>query len=217
MTIRRLGILLAVSLGLGCSAAFAATLNVGSWHLWAGSQTLTKGTCTLSGTSSTTDTYVDESTVASSFGSGTTINVKPKTAQRQWAFVRFDLSSCNIPSTGGADSATLSLHIVTAPNSSQTIDVAPVLTTWDGTTTWTGAQLLSYGSAFSSIATGTTNNVSKTVTVTADVDALIRNGGASFGWRLSETGSNANVTTVIASSENATAANQPQLQISYEK
>jgi hypothetical protein len=217
VTIRRLGILLAVALGLGCSAAFAATLSVGSWHLWAGSQTLTKGTCTLTGATSTTDTYVDESSVASSFGNSTTLTVRPKTNQRTWTFVQFDLSSCNIPSTGGADSATLSVRIVTAPNTSQTIDVAPVLTTWDGTTTWTGAQLLSFGSAFAAITTGTTNNVTKTVTVTADVDALIRNGGASFGWRLSEAGSNANVTTTLGSSENATAANQPQLQISYEK
>jgi len=217
VTLRRLMILLAVSLGLGGSAAFAATLNVGSWHMWSGSQTLTKGTCTLSGTASTTDTYVDEHLPTSSFGGGTTLTVGPKTNQRTWAFVRFNLSSCSIPGTGGADSATLSLRITTAPTSSQTIDVAPVLTTWDGASTWNAAQALSYGASFASIVTGTTSNVTKSVTVTADVDALIRNGSAGFGWRLSEAASNVNVSTIFGSAENATAANQPQLVINYEK
>jgi hypothetical protein len=210
-------ILLAVSLGLGGSAAFAATLNVGSWHVWAGSQALTKGTCTLSGTSSTTDTYVDEHLPTTAFGGGTTLSVGPKTNQRTWAFVRFNLSSCSIPSSGGADSATLNLRITTAPTSTQTVDVTPVLTTWDGSSTWSGVQALSYGTTFATIVTGTTSNVTKSVTVTADVDALIRNGGASFGWRLSEAGSSQNVSALFGSAENATSSNQPQLVINYEK
>ena len=57
---RRLALLFAVTIAASTSTAFAASLSVGSWHIWAGSQTLTKATCTLSGTSSTTDTYVDE-------------------------------------------------------------------------------------------------------------------------------------------------------------
>src|ERR1700745_3453332 len=97
------------------TTAFAATLNVSSWHLWAGSQALTKAQCTLSGTASTTDTYVDEQNASTSFGSSTTLPVAPKSGKQNWAFVRFDLSSCNIPSTGGADSATLTMTITTAP------------------------------------------------------------------------------------------------------
>jgi len=215
---RRLAlIVLAVTIAASISTAFAASLGVGSWHIWAGSQTLTKATCTLSGTTSTTDTYVDENAVTSSFGGGTTLIVGPKTSKRTWAFVRFDLSSCNIPSTGGADSATLNLHITTAPTSTQTLDVTPVLSTWGGTTTWTGAQTLSYGANFATITTGTVSNVTKSVTVTADIDALIKNGGANFGWRISAAASAANVTTVFGSAENATAANQPQLVVNYEK
>ena len=217
MTTRRLAIFLAMTLGLGCSAAFAATLNVGSWHMWAGSQTLTKGTCTLTGSTSTVDTYVDEHSPTSSFGSSTTLAVGPKTSNRTWAFVRFDLSSCNIPATGGADSATLSLRITNAPGSSRTIDVTPDGTTWDGTTTWNAAQSLSYGATTTSFATGTTNNVTKSVTVTVDVDALIKSSTANYGWRLSDSGASANVTTLFGSAENTTAANRPQLQINYEK
>jgi len=214
---RRLALLFAVTIAASTSTAFAASLSVGSWHIWAGSQALTKATCTLSGTTSTTDTYVDEKFPTTTAGGSTTLSVGPKSGQRTWAFVRFDLSSCNIPATGGADSATLNLRITTAPGSTQTLDVAPVLTTWDGTLTWNGAQALTYGANFATITTGTTSNVTKSVTVTADVDALIKNGGSSFGWRVSEAGSVTNVTTIFGSSENATAANQPQLVVNYEK
>ncbi len=210
-------IVLAVTIAASISTAFAASLGVGSWHVWAGSQTLTKATCTLSGTTSTTDTYVDEKVPTATAGGSTTLSVGPKTAQRTWTFVRFDLSSCNIPSTGGADSATLNLRITTAPVSSRTLDITPVLSTWDGTLTWNGAQTLSYGANFATITTGTTNNVTKSVTVTADVDARIKNGGASFGWRISEAAGASNVTTTFGSAENATAANQPQLVVNYEK
>jgi hypothetical protein len=210
-------IILAVAIAASISTAFAATLGVGSWHVWAGSQTLTKATCSLSGTSSTTDTYVDEKLPTNTFSGGTTLSVGPKSAQRTWAFVRFDLSSCGIPSTGGADSATLNLRITTAPASSRTLDVTPVLSTWDGTTTWNAAQSLSYGSTLTSFATGTVSNVTKSVTVTADIDALIKNSGSSFGWRISEASGTTNVTTTFGSSENATAVNQPQLVVNYEK
>jgi hypothetical protein len=210
-------IILAVAIAASISTAFAATLGVGSWHVWAGSQTLTKATCSLSGTSSTTDTYVDEKLPTNAFSGGTTLSVGPKSGQRTWAFVRFDLSSCGIPSTGGADSATLNLRITTAPASSRTLDVTPVLSTWDGTTTWNAAQSLSYGSTLTSFATGTVSNVTKSVTVTADIDALIKNSGSSFGWRISEASGTTNVTTTFGSSENATAVNQPQLVVDYEK
>ena len=215
MTVRRALLLILATLGVGGSVAYAATLSVGSGHLWAGGQTLTKGTCTLSGTTSTTDAYVDENSPTSSFGGASTLSVAPKTNKRTWALVRFDLSSCGIPTTGGADSATLTLHITTAPTSSQSLDVSTISGTWSGSTTWNTAP--STGSPFASIATGTTNNVTKSVTVTADVDALIKNSTANYGWLISEASSASNVTTLFGAAENATAANRPQLVINYEK
>jgi hypothetical protein len=211
---RRVLLLILATVGIGGGVAYAATLSVGSGHLWAGGQTLTKGTCTLQGTSSTTDTYLDEQNPSSSFGSSTTLGVSPKSGKRNWMLVRFDLSSCSIPTTGGADSATLNLRITTAPGSSQTLDVSTVTSTWNGATTWNTAP--STGSSFASITTGTTNNVTKSVTVTADVDALIKNSSANYGWLISEASSSSNVTTLFGSSKNGTAANQPQLVINYE-
>jgi hypothetical protein len=212
---RRALLLILATVGIGGSVAYAATLSVGSGHLWAGGETLTKGTCTLQGTSSTTDTYVDEQNPTSSFGGATTLGVSPKSGKRNWTLVRFDLSSCGIPATGGADSATLNLRITTAPGSSQTLDVSTVTSTWSGSTTWNSVP--STGSSFASITTGTTSNVTKSVTVTADVDALIKSSSANYGWLISEASSSANVTTLFGSSENGTTANQPQLVINYEK
>lgn len=212
---RRALLLILATVGIGGGVAYASTLAVGSGHLWAGGQTLTKATCTLQGTSSTTDTYVDEQNPTSSFGSSTTLSVGAKTGKRTWMLVRFDLSSCAIPATGGADSATLNLRITTAPGSSRTLDVSTITSTWSGSTTWN--TIPSTGSSFASITTGTTSNVTKSVTVTADVDALIKNSSASYGWLISEASSSANVTTIFGSSENGTAVNQPQLVINYEK
>jgi hypothetical protein len=212
---RRALLLILATVGIGGSVAYAATLSVGSGHLWAGGQTLTKATCTLQGTSSTTDTYVDEQSPTTSFGSSTTLGVSPKSGKRNWTLVRFDLSSCSIPATGGADSATLNLRITTAPGSSRTLDVSTITSTWTGSTTWNTVP--STGSPFASITTGTTSNVTKSVTVTADVDALIKNSSANYGWLISEASSATNVTTLFGSSENGTTANQPQLVINYEK
>jgi len=212
---RALLVLLVATVAVGGSVAFAASLGVASGHLWAGSQTLTKSTCTLQGTSSTTDTYLDEQSPNGSFGGSTTLSVGPKTNKRTWALVRFNLASCGIPSSGGADSATLKLVITTAPGSSQSLDVATIQSSWSGSTTWNTAP--STSAAFATISTGTTSGVTKSVTVTADVDALIKNGSANDGWLISEASSGANVQTLFGSAENATAANQPQLVISYEK
>jgi hypothetical protein len=212
---RRLVLLLIATVAVGCTVAYAASLTVASGHLWAGSQPLTKAPCTLSGTSSTTDTYLDENSATSSFGSASTLSVGPKSNKRTWLLVRFDLSSCNIPSTGGADSAQLNLTITTAPGSSQALDVSTVTSAWSGTTTWNTAPTA--GSPFATIATGTTSNVTKSVTVTADVDALIKSGSANYGWLISEATSASNVATLFGSSENGTSTSRPQLVVNYEK
>jgi hypothetical protein len=214
VTSRRLLLLLAVTLGVGVTAAFAASLNVASAHLWAGSQTLTKSRCTLQGTGATTDTYVDEQSPSSSFGGATTLSVGPKSNKRTWLLIRFNLASCGIPATGGADSAVLNLVITNAPGSGQTLDVSTIQSSWSGSTTWNTVPPTS--SPFATIATGTTSGVTKSVTVTADVDALIKDGSANFGWLISEPSSAANTQTLFAAAENS-AANQPQLVINYEK
>jgi hypothetical protein len=203
----------AATLALGVSTAFAATLGVGSWHLWAGSQTLTKASCTVTGAA--VDTYVDQSTPTSTFSTNTIIGTRSTSGSRVYTFIRFDLSSCAIPSTGGADSATLKLRLTTAPASNRTINVAPVLSSWTGALTWNSSLGLSIGPTTTSFTTGTTSNVTLNATVTADVDDLIKSGTANYGWRLSDSTSATSATSVFASTE--AASNDPQLVINYEK
>ncbi len=213
---RRLALLFVVTLCACTTSAFAATLNVASWHLWTGSQTLTKSTCTLTGTSVTTDTYADEAHAGDN-STANTMKVAPGAGTQMWTFVRFDLSSCSIPTTGGADTATLSLRITNAPASDRTLAVTPVLSTWTGASlaSFSGATSLGYGSTTTTFTTGTTNNVTKSFPVTIDVDALIKSSTANYGWRITDGGSGT-ATTTIASANNATAGNRPQLMINYE-
>jgi hypothetical protein len=217
---RRLLVLLAITACAGTSSAFAASLSLGSWHLWTGSQTLTKAQCVVTGTTSTTDTYVSESSPTSSFGSSASLSLLPDAyTSAKWAFVRFDLSGCSIPPTGGADSAQLVLTLTVAPKAARTLTITPVLGTWGGTLTWTQAQSLVYGAATTTVATGTTDGATLTATVTADVDALIRNGSASFGWRISDTGAQGQNSTkdsmTIAAAE--ATSGKPTLVVNYEQ
>jgi hypothetical protein len=213
---KRLAFLSLVTLGACATSAFAATLGVASWHLWTGSQSLTKSSCTLTGTAVTTDTYSDESHTADN-SSANTMKVKPGAGTQMWTFVRFDLSSCSIPATGGADTATLSLRITTAPASDRTLTVTPVLSTWTGASlaSFSGATSLSYGSATTTFTTGTANNVTKSFAVTIDVDALIKSSTANYGWRISD-GGTGTPTTTFGSANNGTPSNRPQLVINYE-
>jgi hypothetical protein len=215
---RRLLVLGALALAVTTTVAYAATLTVSSWHLWAGSQTLTKSTCTVTG--ALTDTYVDQNSATSSFGGAATLGVIPSgdTPKQQWTFVMFDLSSCSIPTTGGADSATMSLYLSTAPTTSFNFDVTQVTSAWTNTLTWNQAQALTYaGSTTTSVAGGTTKNVRISFPVTVDVDAYIK-GGSDVGWRISDTGSGQTVpkdTAKFASTDSG--ANVPTLTINYEQ
>jgi len=211
---RRLAIVVAVTLGLGCSAAFAATMSVGSWHLWAGSQTLTKSQCTVTGA---TDTYSDELHPTANNSAATTLAVQPDASKRQWIYLQFDLTSCNIPTSGGADSATLTLFESSAPkNASRTITLAPVQSTWPANLPFATALALTYGTSTASFATGTTNSVAIPITVTADVDSFIKSPSTTFGWRISDGSAPVTGDQAIFNSSEA-AANKPQLVINYEK
>lgn len=215
---RTLLFVVVATIAAGSSVVYAATLGVSSWHLWAGGQTLTKATCTVTGAQ--TDTYVDQASATSSFGSAATLGVVPSgdAPKQQWTFVKFDLSSCNIPATGGADSATLSLYLSTAPTTSFNYDLTRVTSAWGGTLTWNQAQSLTYaGSSTTSVAGGTTSGFRISFPVTGDVDAFIK-GGADFGWRVSATGSGQNAvkdTAKFASTDSG--SNVPTLTVNYEK
>ncbi|HVS85824.1 MAG TPA: DNRLRE domain-containing protein [Gaiellaceae bacterium] len=217
-TLRRTLVLLAALTGVGTAAGYAATLPVGSLHLWGGAQTLTKGTCTLSGSTQTSDTYVQQDHATTSSGSATTMNVQSASGKLHAVFVSFDLSSCNLPATGGADSATLSLRLTTHPVQNRVLTVTPVTSQWTESLTWTDAVGLGYGATTTTVETGTKNNVTLAIPVTVDVDAKIKSSSANYGWAIDDLGAvSGTQTSTFASSENGTSANRPTLTINYEK
>ena len=90
--------------------------------------------------------------------------------------------------------------------------MTPVLSSWSGTLTWTPAQTLTYGTTTTTIATGTTTGTKTSMPVTVDVDSLIKNPSANYGWRISD-GGTTTATTTFGTSENTTASHRPQLSV----
>src|SRR5690348_13960534 len=117
--------------------AYAASLGLSTNKLFAWSQTLTKGTCNQ--TSATADdTYVQQlAPTSTAGGTATTLTISPIAAAQDYAFIRFNLSGCSIPTTGGADSAVLTVNVRTA--GADTISLFPVTSSWSSSTlTWNG-------------------------------------------------------------------------------
>jgi len=204
----------AIAVGsLACAGvAYAASLGLASNKLHAWSQTLTKGTCNQTSTTAD-DTYVQQALPTSTAGgTATTLTISPLSGAQDYAFIRFDLSGCSLPTTAGADSATLTVYVTTS--GSDTISLFPVYSSWSSSTlTWNGVSGLSIGSTASTSFSASTSGT-KTVTVTADVDAAIK-AGALWGWELRATSGIASV--AIGASENGTASKRPSMTLSYEK
>lgn len=192
--------------------AYAASLGLGSSKLHAWSQTLTKGTCNQTSTTAA-DTYVQQANPTSTAGgTATTLRIVPTAGSQEYSFIRFDLSGCTLPTTGGADSAALTVYVRTAGN--DTISLYPVFSSWaESTLNWNGLGGLTIGSTATATFSGATTGT-ETVTVTADVDAAIK-AGTLWGWELRATTGTAAV--ALGSSENGTAARRPSMTLSYEK
>jgi hypothetical protein len=209
---RRFAIAVVVAVVASIGVAYAASLGLGSNQLHAWRQTLTKGTCNQTSTTAD-DTYVQQALPTSTAGgTATTLTIRPTAALQDYAFIRFDLSGCSLPTTAGADSAVLTVRVTTS--GADTISLFPVTSSWSSSTlNWNGVSGLSIGStATGTFSSSTTGN--KTVTVTADVDAAIK-AGTLWGWELRATTGTA--TVAIGAAENGTAANRPSMTLSYEK
>ena len=141
----RLAIAIVVAMGASIGVGYAASLGLGSNQLHAWRQTLTKGTCNQ--TSATADdTYVQQALPTSTAGgTATTLTISPTALAQDHAFIRFDLSGCSLPTTAGADTATLTVFVTT--NGNDTISLFPVYSSWSSSTlTWNGVSGLTIGS-----------------------------------------------------------------------
>lgn len=205
---------LAAAIALGSLAftgvAYAATLGIGSSRLSAWSQTLTKASCNQT-YATEDDTFVQQSKATTTAATSPTLSIIGG-AHPDWALIRFDLTNCNLPTTGGADSATLT--IVVNAHSNDTISVFPVYSSWSASTlTWNSAQLLTIGTTATTTFAPSTNS-SFALTVTADVDAAIK-AGTLWGWALEDKSGGA--TTKIDSASATNTALRPTLTLADEK
>ena len=205
--------LLALSFA-GVGIAYAAGMSVTSGQVGAARQSLTKGSCQL-GASAVSDTWIDERNPTQANSGDTTLQIQNNKNKVDNAFLRFDLGSCNVPTTGGADAATLTIVVTSATKTNHTVSLYPVTSSWSPSTlTWNAAQSLTIGSTPTDSFTTTTG--AHTLTVTADLDAAIK-AGTLWGWELVDTAGSKNSTTEIASSSYATSSYRPSLSLSYEK
>src|SRR5437868_2762437 len=212
ITRRRLTVAFVVGTVASISVGYAASLGLGSKQLHAWSQNLTKGTCNQTSTTAD-DTYVQQAQPNSTTGgTATTLTISPVALAQDYAFIRFDLSGCSLPTTAGADSAVLTVRVTTA--GADTISLFPVTSSWSSSTlTWNGVPGLTIGSTATGTFSASTTGA-KTVTVTADVDAAIKAGNL-WGWELRATSGTAIV--AIGAAENGTSTNRPSMTLSYEK
>jgi hypothetical protein len=222
--LRRLPPLVIVALLATAAAAGAAGVTVGTGLLATATKTLTKATCTLSGTTSTTDTYVNESNKTQTNGTTSSLVVENLATQRRRAFVRFDFSKC--PSATNlnnaqVDSATLTLQFTSATGTPRTLNVYRVTATWASSINW-NTQPAFAGSATSTFSLPSAAPGSRSADVTQDVNDVLQSTpvalppyGSSvphYGWVVVDQGTGTGVSTFNSSESGST---KPTLTINY--
>lgn len=192
--------------------AVAATLGVTSATLttYGAAASIPASTCTLTADA---DADVDEQFKTANNGALTTMSVEDRTNQRRRSFVHFDVASC-LPAGALVVSATLSLHLATAPAPSRTYDAQRAAGAWTESVNWNSQPGVA-GTAVG-VATGTTDAVTLSWPVTTDVQ-LFANGTANDGWRIADAaeGANSRAVGTFRTREWGTAAERPTLSITY--
>jgi hypothetical protein len=206
---------------IGGGVGLAAVLGVTSSRLTTSTilATVPTTSCTIEPSA---DSYVDQAILqqGNNFGGATTLQVESSETialvpTNKRSFVKFDLSSCAIPSVAVVTSATFSIYLSTAPNQSRTWNVDRVTAAWtENGITWSNQP---GAAASTSITTGTSSNVSLQATVTSDVQSFVSGSLTNNGWRLidsvesSATARNGQ----FRSREFGTVAQRPKLVINY--
>ena len=202
---------------IGGAVGFAASLALTPKALavFTSASSVPISTCTLM---SNADTYADGALLSqgSNFGTATQIHVASSgLGGNKRSVVRFNVSSC-IPSGARIKTATLSLFLASAPGASRTHQLTRVTASWGETTlTWSNQPAVA-GAATGNVSTGTTNNVTLSWTVLADVQAFA-DGTANNGWRVADSaeGSLGAQEGQYNSREHATVSQRPSLAITY--
>lgn len=196
------GLLLALAAGSG--RAFASSfggLSAASLTSFSAASTVPTSSCS---SNPTQDTWIDAAHTTTSHATSTTLQVasgsKPIYALLQHA-------PCAI-ANARIVSATLQLHLGTAPSSPRTYAVLPITTSWAETVTWKTAPTIS--AVQSASATTGASGSWMSWSLTSDVQSMV-NGGVNNGWAIQDTGSGA-FTGILDSREGSS---PPVLAITY--
>jgi hypothetical protein len=202
---------LAASILLGslsfAGIGYAASVGLSSNKLYAWNQTLTKGSCSPA----ESDAVIDASNPNTNFGNQSAETVVSKNSGNSYVLIGFNpaASPCSLPTTGGADSAMLTLIVTGVSKGPDTISAYPITSAWNASTvTWNTQPNFGATADFTFSGTGT-----HSFTVTASIDGGIKS-GAFNGWMLVDTTGTNNATTVIAGHASSQA---PSITLNYEK
>jgi hypothetical protein len=209
-------ILVPVCVVLGGAVGFAASLALTPKRLtvFTSASSIPVSTCALGAAA---DTYADGAVLnqGANFGTATLLHVRSDTLGNKRSFARFNVASC-VPNGARIKTATLSLFLSTAPGASRTYEARRVTASWGETTlTWSNQPAVA-GAATDSVGTGTTNNVTRSWNVAADVQAFA-NGTANNGWRVADSteGVLGAQEGRFSSREHATVSQRPSLAITF--
>jgi hypothetical protein len=213
--------IVAASLLLGSGVGLAASLAVTSTKLTTSTilAAVPLSTCTVTPSA---DSYVDQATLqqGSNFGGVTPLQVESSQTlallpTNKRSFVKFDLSTCSIPAAAAVQSATLSVYLSTAPNQSRTWNINRVTAAWtEGAITWSNQPA---STSSTSVATGTTSNVTLQASVTSDVQSFVSGSQTNNGWRYSDSVENSSTARngQFKSREGSPPAQRPTLVVNY--
>ncbi len=186
---------------------YAASLGLTSTKLHTWSESLSKGSCSPA----ESDAEIDAGSPNANFGNRTAQTVLSKNSGNSYVLVGFDpgAAPCSLPTTAGADSATLTITVTGTFKGPDTVSAYPITSAWNASTvTWNTMPTYSSTADFTFSGTGT-----NTFTVTATTDSGIKS-GALYGWMLVDTTGTNNATTTIAGHGSGQV---PSTALNYEK
>src|SRR5262245_27023169 len=114
--------------GAIAAAAGAAAVGLVSGKIAIFSEPVTHGSCTVPATSAT-DSWTNEASTGQNNGTATTLQMSPRTGQRRYGWLQFNLAGCGMPAGAQVDSATLNVRVTTAV-AGRTITVTEATSTW---------------------------------------------------------------------------------------
>jgi hypothetical protein len=225
VSLRALVAVAVLSAVLAGSVGFATALGITprALTIFTSADTVPVTTCTL--TTAEADAYAYDASPGTNFGTETTLHVRSGISRvllltfpdNKRSFVRFDLSSCSVPSSARVVSAEMKLFLSAAPSLSRTYQAHRVTQGWNETNlTWDNQPTVA-DSPTASATTGTASNVTIGWDVRADVQTFVAGTATNSGWRVKDLteGAEPAIEGRFNSREHGTATQRPSLVVTY--